>query len=296
MSAPILLTSIALLAAVAARPVNPERADDLADVQNSSGGQAFLGRLLPESFGSLNSLQLHDLHDTNGPDDALAGSASPRLKGAVPDPGLQSPYFGAQRHLSVVENTDLLPSPALSPGTPEPTSPAEVKESVVLEQQQPHGSPILVYLIASSMASLVLLGLAMVVVRVSQLYRETVLQSNVWQAIAGNKKGGLATSEKEKVGGRDSKLISGGGGDIAARNIPTESQLANLIEKHEEEEVIDDPADMPLPQSSAPALRENPRPLGLVVVLKAWTLDNWVTHFMVALFGWMGMLFRGQRQ
>lgn len=144
------------------------------------------------------------------------------------------------------------------------------------------------------MASLVLLGLAMVVVRVSQLYRETVLQSHVWQAIAGKKKDGLTTSEKEKVVGRDSKLISGGSEDIAARSIPTESRLANLVEKHEED--INDPADMPLPESSAPALRENPRPLGLVVVLKAWTLDNWITHFMVALFGWMGMLFRGQRQ
>lgn len=328
MNAPLLLTSVALLAAVAARPINPERGDDLREIVHSPSAhddrQAFL-RNAPseESYNSFNSLQLHDIHDSNGPqpsDESFAGSASPRLRGSVPDPGLTSPYIGAQYRLSRTNGNELasptLPSLSLEPLSPSASkSPStlteDVAETTPLALAAPDYSPRVVALVISSIASLALLGLAVAVVYVSHLFRSIVLKESVWRSVTRGKsrdKEGLETSEKEKITASDLKMLEAKIDDekalIAPREVPPEfrsshpTELGTTDEKAtssiEEEALIDDPEDVPLPEASVPAVRKNDdNRLGATIM--AWTYDNWLTHFMVALFGWVGLILGGGR-
>jgi len=322
MNNPLLLTSLALLAGVAARPINPEqRGDDLAEIGRSPAhnddSQAFLGRM--PSQGSFNSLQLHDIHDTTAlqsADETLAGSASPRI-GTIPDPGLSSPYIAAQRFLSSFGDKEL-GSPALSPTSLDPSSPSPFKPSSESEPNEttfrpaevPEYSPAVVALVISSVASLVLLGLTVAVIYVTQFVRRTLLGQNVWSAVSrgGKKNGpGLGPSEKEKLGGMEEKMIEGDSfkGDdekalIAAREVPAEFRSSHpfMEEKGSDEhfeDAIDDPDEMPLPKVSVPAMREKANDGRLVASFVAWTYDNWATHFMIALFGWIGAFFGGRQ-
>ncbi|KIJ33555.1 hypothetical protein M422DRAFT_52390 [Sphaerobolus stellatus SS14] len=323
MNNPILLTSaVILLAGVAARPINPERGDELSEMRrtpsSNDDSQAVLGRMPSQgSFDSANSLQLHDFHDTVGvhsSSEELAGSASPRMKGTVPDPGLSSPYITAQRYLSTFGDKDL-ETPVLSPinldetlpSTPSKSKPGQ-NETTPPPYEAPEYSPVVVALVISSAASLVLLGLAIAVVYVSHVVRHTLLGGNMWSAVSrgGKWKGqGLQTSEKENLGGREAKMIEEGGLNstnekalIAAREVPTELRSSHPAMESKEvtqPEAVDDPDDMALPEASVPAMREKANDRRLAASFVAWTYDNWVTHFMFALFGWVGALLSGGR-
>jgi len=319
MNTPLLLTSVALLAGVAARPIeNDRRGDDLRELVRSPDNDdrpAFMGRI-PSGFNSLNSLQLHDLHDnTHSENDAEAnGSRSPKLTGtdslSDPDPGLDSPYMGPQHYLVSIEQE--LISPALTPDTPTSSpAPAGKTEQVPLGSGEPDYSPMVVIMVLSSMAALVLVGLAVAAVYVTQLLRRTVLKEDVWRSIAGGRggeKGGMNWSEKEKVGQRvPGKSVEaeergggeqGGGGIIIAREVPRGelSDYPTLEPTKPSETSVDDPDVMSLPESipaSAPAVRDRNREHNMGLALVGWTYDNWVTHFMMALFGWLGVFFGG---
>jgi len=166
-------------------------------------------------------------------------------------------------------------------------------------------------MILSTLAALVLLGLTVAVVYVAQLFRQAVFQEDVWRTLAseGEKKSDVITTEKEKLGGVESKLLEDEekGMTVAAREIPTSvltpqppTSLSDKSPAPTEDTIIDDPDVPALPdsthvESSVPAVREqnHDRKLGRAII--AWTYDNWVTHFMFALFGWMGVLLGGAR-
>lgn len=271
---------------------------------------------LPSGFESLNSLQLHDLHDDAHPDDNSApeSGASPKLTGMDipmdPDPGLASPYMGPQRHLSGVERK--LGSLTHSPDTAAPSSPVPHKS----EQQQQRlfdmeasneYSPIVVVLVFLSLAALVLLGLTVAAVFASHFLRDTIFREDVWRSVAGGgrgKKGDVRWSEKEIVG-RDEKIpILEGGMDqevIAPWEVSVESPLTFTTDATKpSESSVEDPdvpslSDTPAATSSVPIMRDQHCDRTVGLALAEWTYDNWVTHFMMALFGWLGFFFGGAR-
>ena len=247
-------------------------------------------RLCRRAFNSLNSLQLHDTNDAAySVDDAeVRGDVSPEPTGADspsdPDPGLDSPYMGAQRHLAGAGQE--LGAPTRTPATAPPSPPpARTTEQPRIPGDAAGDGSEVVVLVFSSLAALVLLGVAIAAACLSQLLRSTVLKAEVWRSIARGRGGGRGgvdwPAEKAQYGPE----TGGHGGAIAARAVLHGEASSYPTQPSD----APDPADMPLPEnvpaSSAPAVR------GVGVVL--WTYDHWVTHLMMALFGWLGMFFRG---
>ncbi|KAF8581821.1 hypothetical protein K439DRAFT_199214 [Ramaria rubella] len=307
MNTPLLLTSVALLAGVAARPIeNDHRGDDLRELVHSptsDNRQAFLGRI---------------------PSDKLNGSGSPRFSNindlADPDPGLSSPYIGPQHHLSGIEQE--LGLPALTPDIPIPSSLTQrphKTEQPHVAPEAPDYSPLVVILVFSSLAALVLLGLTVAVVYVTQIMRQTVLRENVWRNIVGGRagdpekkeSGDLSWSEKEteRITQRnETKLLEDGSnaeqqvGGVAARTVPDAGSSSLALDAIKPlDDPVEDPDVMPLSENatepSAPMVceRNSNRDKSMRLALVGWTYDNWVTHFMFALFGWLGVFLGGPR-
>lgn len=269
-----------------------------------------------------NGLDLDNIpHTPVGDNDSSSPKLVP-LDSAFSDPGLSSPYIGAQRHLAKVQalsfdTTEEQPHAlsTLSPMPSRPSSPAlpsdnddETRNSnsnsatTTSDGHNPQSnySPMIAVMIVSSLSALALLGLAVAVAYVSQLFRITVLQGSVWRTIANANKtdsSNISTSDKPKVPNSElNKLISEE--DLNEKNpIALTRQIPSELLSEKTSHLEEDPEIPPVPHSS-PALRGPPADNNLVFgrVALAWTYDNWLTHFMFALFGWMGMFLRGSGQ
>ena len=266
---------------------------------------------------SLSSLQLHDLHDnTQMSKPALEGSRSPELHGlespSDPDPGLSSPYMGPQRHLSSVDHEFAFSAHALTSHTSTPSSPVQQQQSLDSDPGDPNYSPMVVVFVISSLAALVLLGLTVAIVYASQLLRRAVFQRDVWKLIVGAPQGEKAADDetcesKNVIGGegkrdeemersKERSVVEIGPGDIAAREMPSEWLLPITTDAVKPaERLVEDPDVPSLPDRPSASFaatvnncdRDRDRNLGLALV--AWTYNNWVTHFMMALFGWLSV-------
>lgn len=213
--------------------------------------------------------------------------------------------MGPQRHLSNVEQEVDSPA-ALSPNSPTPPSPASRKpqQQRPLSLEEADYSPMVVVLVFSSLAALVLLGLTIAVVYASQLLRRTVLQEHVWKSVAAahhGEKRDVNWSEKEKVVQDEENFMLEGGINqevIATREVPLEhpsSFTTKLPESSAEDPDVPSLPDSGVATSSVPAVRQQTRERNMGLTLVAWTYDNWATHFMLALFGWLGVFFGGAR-
>ena len=209
--------------------------------------------------------------------------------------------MGPQRHLSNMEQELGSPAQTFILHPPTPSSPAPRKpEQPQLSLENPDYSPMVVVLVFSSFAALVLLGLAVVVVYTSQLIRRAMFQEDVWRSVAGDpraEKGNDNTwSEEEKEEQEKQAALEGGmdQGVIAAREIPSKRQSIKPSEGLDQDPDVPSLPDRPS-TSSVRAMynRDHGRNLGLA--LAAWTYDNWMTHFIMALFGWLGVFFGGAR-
>ncbi|KAF8513727.1 hypothetical protein BU17DRAFT_68671 [Hysterangium stoloniferum] len=310
MNTPLLITSAVLLVSVAARPVdNARQGDDLRELAhrpNSDGRQAFLGRV--PALEALNSFQLHDLHDTaNSESGTQLANKSPKLAGtelSQPDPGLASPYVGPQRQLAIDQELGITPlSPDSRPSSPTPVLKTHQQPIV---SETPDYSPLVVTLVLSSLAALVLLGLTISIVYVATVFRQSVLNKDVWRSISrrqDKETRDVSFSEKAAITRPISKQINQGTEEkdvvIAAHEMPFSAPIPPpiLSEKatDEEKDVVDDPDLTPLPETPAPIMHEPKHGRSLTRAFAEWSYDNWVAHFMMALFGWVGLLFGGAR-
>lgn len=256
------------------------------------------------------------------------GGSSPKLissDSAFSDPGLSSPYVGPQRHLAKLQALGLETGLAddrdtltmLSSMPSRPSSPAlqthisdvnEVKDSneglTTLEvSSKPDYNPMIAIMIISSLGALVLLGLVAAVVYVSQLLRFTVLRGYVWRTvIKGNKKDSFNIPKSDALRVPPSnlkKLIAEESFDEKNPLALSKQSLSAPPENHPSDIMsekaslgIDEDPEVPTIPSSTLALHESPVNNSLTYrrAVLAWTYDNWLTHFMFALFGWMGVL------
>jgi len=312
MNTPLLITSAVLLVSVTARPVDNARQDDLRELvhpPSSDGRQAFLGHV--SSFETLKSFQPRVLHDTaNSESGTQTASKSPTLAGtdlSQPDPGLASPYVGPQHQLAIDQESGIAPlSPDSRPSSPAPM--LNMHQQLTVPENPDYYSPVVVTLVLSSLAALILLGLTISVVYVATVFRQTVLTKDVWRSVSrcqGNESRDVSFSEKPTIARPASKQIQQGAEEkdwvIATREMSFSAPMLPpiLSEKTTDEEMdhVDDPDLMPLPESpaSVPIVREHKHEHSLGRAFVEWSYDNWVAHFMVALFGWVGLLFGGIR-
>ncbi|GJJ14591.1 hypothetical protein Clacol_008857 [Clathrus columnatus] len=342
MNAPLLLTSVALLTGIAARPIDRQH-DDITTTQNiqshNSNRQVYLHN--PNSKITLDShfedgLNIEAIPHTPVDDN---GSASPKLipsDSAFSDPGLSSPYVGPQRHLTKsqalgveTENDDYDPLLTLSPMPSRPSSPAvqlsTSNDDAVSNNSRGYSagtshispqldySPMIAVMVISSLGALVLLGLVVTAVYISQLLRLTVLRGNVWRTVTKknkmNQRDLFTSNNKPKVPTSESKpnFIARDDLDekdsvIFPRQTPSTLREFHFPSLLSEKSVVNSGTDQGpsvdvISLSSSPALHDLPTNNGLAIsqTILAWTYDNWVTHFMFALFGWMGMMFGGPR-